>query len=335
LLSVFACGVFAAWSHVSEAARNRVRLMKITKPVPLTRVAPENPLDPNIVVTIDRGTLDTAFAREATVTSLLRALWRLWWVWLSTILALASLGYAFAVTQPELYSASAVLFPPPREAALAQFPTRLLGLNLGSTSPTTDEALATLSSSQFLGDFVEKHNLLPVLFPSLWDPTKRAWRPEVVREPTLLRGVRELRRNLEIEEDVTSPVVSLTLFHIDPDIAATVVNNLVADLNTTMRERAIARSRAIVDQYYQQLRSDTVTEVRSHILSLITDEMKTLVTARGTEEFAFRVIDPAAVPEFPSYPNKPLVFALACLLGLFTGVFLTLLLHFFRGAEVR
>jgi uncharacterized protein involved in exopolysaccharide biosynthesis len=304
--------------------------MSSAKTAPVARVPTEDPSEPNVVL-IDRGIIDPGFAREATVTTLLRALRRYWWVWMSTVVAAASLGYLFAVTQPELYSASTVMFPPPRETNLMQFPTRLLGMALGSTTPTTDEALATLSSSQFLGDFIEKHDLMPLLFPLQWDGARQAWRTDLPREPTLLRGIRQFKARLRVEEAVTSPVVTLTFSYEDPQIAAQVVNNLVADLNSTTRERAIARSRAIVDQYYQQLRSDTVTEVRSHILTLITDEMKTLVLARGTEDFAFRIIDPAKAPEDVSYPNKPLVFAIACLAGLFAGILFSLSLHFYRG----
>lgn len=303
-------------------------------PTPLTRVAREDHPDTNIVVTIDRGMLDTAFARQGTVTTMLSALRRFWWLWMATTMAAAGLGYYIAATQQELYSAEAVLFPPPREANLAALPSRLLGLNLGSASPTTDEALATLISSQFLGDFVTKHNLMPLLFPLQWDAAEQKWRPDV-RQPTLLRGVARFKTNLEIEKDVISPIVTVSFFHMDAKVAADVVNGLIADLNSTMRERTIARSRAIIDQYYQQLRSDTLTEVRSHILTLITEEMKILVSARGTEDFAFRTVDPASTPEEISYPNKPLILALACIGGMLIGVLLSLLLHFNRSAAVR
>jgi len=300
----------------------------------MTRVAREDHPDTNIVVTIDRGMLDTALARQGTVTNMLAALRKYWWLWMLTILAAGGLGYYVAATLPELYSAEAVLFPPAREASLSQFPSRLLGLNIGSGSPTTEEALATLTSAQFLSGFIEKHNLLPALFPTRWDTAKQDWLPDVV-QPTVIRGVARLKTDLDIETSVVTEVVNVTYWHADAQIAASVVNNLVADLNATMRERAIARSRAIIDQYYLQLRSDTLTEVRAHILTLITEEMKILVSARGTEDFAFRTIDPATAPEDISYPNKPVVFALACVGGLLIGIFLSLLLHFYRGTAVR
>ena len=308
--------------------------MTSTKAAPLTRVGREDPTDTNIVVTIDRNMLDTALVRQGTVTIMLAALRRYWWVWMATILAAAGIGYYIASTVPELYRAEAVLFPPPREGNLASLPTRLLGLNLGSASPTTDEALATLTSSQFLSDFIRDHNLMPLLFPDEWDAAAQGWRPDV-RQPTLLRGVRRFEGNLDIENNVTTPVVTLAFFHTDADVATQVVRNLISDLNGKMRERTIARSRAIIDQYYQQLRSDTLTEVRTHILALITEEMKILVSARGTEEFAFRTVGPAVTPDEISYPNKPLIFVLACLAGALIGVLASLILNFNRSSPLR
>jgi uncharacterized protein involved in exopolysaccharide biosynthesis len=304
--------------------------MTSVKAAPVTRVVREDHPDTNIVVTIDRGMLDTALARQGTVTDMLTALSRYWWLWMLTILVAAGLGYYIAATQPELYRAEAVLFPPPREAGLAQFPSRLLGFNFGSGSPTTEEALATLTSAQFLSGFIEEHMLLPALFPTRWDVAKQDWLPDVV-QPTVLRGVARLKADLDIETSVATQVVNMTYWHEDAEVAASIVNNLIADLNAIMRERAIARSRAIIDQYYLQLRSDTLTDVRAHILTLITEEMKILVSARGNEDFAFRTIDPATTPEDISYPNKPLIFALACVGGLLIGVLLSLLLHFYQS----
>ena len=50
------------------------------------------------------------------------------------------------------------------------------------------------------------------------------------------------------------------------------------------------------------------------------DEVRTGVLANASRDYAFRIMDPAAVPEEPARPNVKLLLAAAGLLGVLLGV---------------
>lgn len=64
----------------------------------------------------------------------------------------------------------------------------MVGLNVGSSEPGTEEAIAVLRSRQFTESFISDKGLLPQLFPSMWDRKTSAWKVSAEKQPTLGRG---------------------------------------------------------------------------------------------------------------------------------------------------
>ncbi len=71
-------------------------------------------------------------------------------------------------------------------------------------------------------------------------------------------------------------------------------------------------------------------ELEQVLHRLIESEMKEIILANINEEFAFRVIDPAAPPGEPFRPRWGQMLAIGGALGLTAGVTLSLLLGFSR-----
>ncbi|WP_308300923.1 GNVR domain-containing protein, partial [Vibrio parahaemolyticus] len=78
------------------------------------------------------------------------------------------------------------------------------------------------------------------------------------------------------------------------------------------------------------LSKTAIADMQSTFYKLIEEQTKSLMLAEVQEEFVFKVIDPAVVPEEKTQPSR----AIICILGTFLGGFLSciivLVLHVYR-----
>ncbi len=68
---------------------------------------------------------------------------------------------------------------------------------------------------------------------------------------------------------------------------------------------------------------------------LIESEMKKAILANINEEYAFRVIDPAVVPEEPFSPKIPSLAVLGVVIGGLVGLFVALVLNYRRVRRIN
>lgn len=188
-----------------------------------------------------------------------------------------------------------------------------------------EENLAVLKSREFLFRFVEEEKLLPLLFADAWDsdPGKRPGPWDAYR--LLTNDV------LTLTVAKKSPLVTLTVEWRDSRLAAEWGNRLVARLNDHLRQRAIERSRRNLIYLNKALDETQSAEMRQTLFTLIAEEQKQAMLAATQEEFAFRVIDPAAPPDVKAYPKRGMIGILAAFAGGMTGILISLL----RGGRAR
>ena len=67
--------------------------------------------------------------------------------------------------------------------------------------------------------------------------------------------------------------------------------------------------------------------------NLIESETKNKMLANTRQEFAFRVIDKAVVPEEPFKPNRKLIVLFGGLIGVILGIFVGFFRHFLRQSS--
>jgi uncharacterized protein involved in exopolysaccharide biosynthesis len=160
-----------------------------------------------------------------------------------------------------------------------------------------------------------------VLFSSKWDAVNKKWKDtNPSKVPTLWQGNQYFKKSVRnVTTDAKSGLVTVTIKWKDANVAAKWANDLIRMTNAYLRAKAIHESD--VNMAYlndQALKTDIVT-VRQGIYSMLEDEINKAMMAKGTEEFALKVIDPAVAPEKPSSP-KPVTWTLT---GLFLGIFLS------------
>jgi uncharacterized protein involved in exopolysaccharide biosynthesis len=195
----------------------------------------------------------------------------------------------------------------------------LAGLS-GSGDSKKSESLAVLQSEALTERYIQANNLLPVLYPNKWDPQNMRWkdiRPEGV--PTPWKANQYFKKNVRVVSiDAKTGLVTLTITWNNPVIAAKWANDLVKMANDYLRNNAIAESERNIAYLNDEAAKTNVVEVRQAIYAILRDEINKAMLARGSEQYAFRILDPAVAPERPSSP----LLLNWLLLGMFGGLLL-------------
>jgi uncharacterized protein involved in exopolysaccharide biosynthesis len=207
----------------------------------------------------------------------------------------------------------------------------LAGINLGTGNEGTQEAIAVLRSRDFTQRFIADLKLMPKLWPEGWDAAGK-WQGDPAEQPTLAKANKYFDARIrKIIEDKKTGLVTLHIDWRDPKESADWANELVRRLNEEMRRRAILNSEASVKYLEKELESTSTVGTREAINRLMETQIRQRMLANVTQEFAFRVVDPAlpADRDDPLRPQKILLFAAGPALGFVFGCVLVLALDWF------
>jgi uncharacterized protein involved in exopolysaccharide biosynthesis len=235
-------------------------------------------------------------------------LWRVIWDGKFIIVAITSvftlLAIAYALMATEWYRANTMLMPADDQsmsdirgqlgglAALAGITTR-------NNATRVDEALAVLRSSEFARRFIVEQELQEK-FLAQGKRTDKA--------PDMRDAVKFFHENvLRISEDRDSGIVTVGAQWTDAATSAEWANAIVSSLNKEMRERASMEAQANIDFLKAEIATNNVVALEQSISRIMEGEMQKLMLARGTEQYAFRIIDHAQPPLTRSRPKRTLV----------------------------
>jgi LPS O-antigen subunit length determinant protein (WzzB/FepE family) len=250
-------------------------------------------------------------------------LWELWdtvwsgrWLIIAITALFAASGVAYALLAQEWWRAEVVLAPADKKAlpgALGQLGglASLAGVNIGGGGD--QEPLAVLKSRGFARDFIAEQGLMPVL---LKGERSSDGKPLDIRD-----AVRVFERKVRtVSDDKKTGLVTLGVRWKDPETAADWANLMVQRLNTRLRAQALAESQRNVDYLQREMAASTVVSLQQSMGRVLEGEMQKLMLARGNEQFAFKVIDPATPPKLRDAPKRALVAIVATLAGGFLGL---------------
>jgi uncharacterized protein involved in exopolysaccharide biosynthesis len=208
----------------------------------------------------------------------------------------------------------------------------LAGLSVSEDSKKA-QTLAVLQSSALTERYIATNNLLPVLYHKLWDPATKRWKTaDPAKVPTLWKADRLFAKKIRvITVDPKTGLVTMTIVWANPQQAATWANGLVEMTNEYLRTEAIDESQRNIDYLDDEAAKTTLVPVREVIYGILESEISKEMLARGTKEYALKVLDPAQPPELPS----SLKLSAWVFIGLMTGIITSLLLAFFRVAWSR
>lgn len=261
------------------------------------------------------------------------------WLLVAGISIFAGLTLLVAEVLPPKFTTSVTLVPASSSShgaglgaiasAASQFSgiASLAGIHIGETTGTKAVALATLKSRLLLNTYIEKHNLMPVLFPKDWSQHDNHWRfSDAKLDPTLWDADQLFDKDIRtITSDQRTGVVTLTISWRNPNVAAQWANGLVALTNSYLRQEAILHTQKNLAYLQREISKTDVVAVKNAISSLMEQEIKQLMVATGRKQFAFRVVDPAIPPSHKSSP-RPLLWTLGgAVAGAFVAAFVAMI----------
>jgi uncharacterized protein involved in exopolysaccharide biosynthesis len=257
----------------------------------------------------------------------------------SLVLGFTLVGIAIGALRPREYQASTVLSPAAegntsRLGGLAALASQygglasLAGIDLAGGGKK-DESVAVLQSELLTERYIRENNLLPILYAKMLDRSTGKWlTTDPKNVPTLWKANRYFKTIRGVIEDKKSGLVIVTITWTDPKLATKWANDLVRLTNVYLRDKAIAECERNIAYLNEQASRTTVIEAQKAIYSLLQTEIDKEMVARGREEYALKVIDPAFVPEKPSSAGPVLL----GLLGFGLGCTVAILFVFARKA---
>lgn len=247
--------------------------------------------------------------------------WRRKWRIIAVAFAVSVVVAGLSLLLPNWYTAEVTMAPgEERTSAVLAGPfsglANLAGITVGGGD--TAEAVAVLKSRDLARTFIERENLLNVIFAEQWDAQQERWKdtdPE--NQPDMRDAVRYWDQALRnVAEDRRTRIVKLTVEWKDAELAAKWANGFADLLNERMRQRALDDAQTSIDYLRNELVKTNEVVLQQSISRLIEAEMQKLMMARGNPEFALKIIDRAEVPKRKSSPQRALLTIGA---GLLTG----------------
>ena len=276
---------------------------------------------------------------------------------LTSLAALVSVMVAMSL--PNIYTANALLAPADdADSGMGSYLNQysgiasLAGVSLpgGGESSKAGLAIELMQSRSFIGDFVEKRDLLPELMAvkewnsisnllsydeTLYDAQSQTWVREVPPpykpKPSRLEAYEALSNHLSISQNKETGFVSVSFDHQSPFVAANWVKWLIDDVNETMRAQDIAEATRATSYLREQVEQTSSKDIQALLFELIQRQTETAMLAEVRPEYVFKTIDPAVAPEVKSKPNRALICVLGMLLGGMLGVVIVLIQHYARS----
>ncbi len=306
------------------------------------------------------GNQVSSFDDEIDLREVWNTLWSGKWIIIATTFAFAVASVAYALSLPNMYKSEVLLAPAEENSGgglagmAGQFGglASLAGVNLGGGgADKTVLALNVLKSREFISYFIEKHDLLVALMASKgWDREKDAlildadiydrkeskWARDVAppnkAEPSSQEAHEVFHSHFSVSQDKETSFVSLSFEFYSPSVSKQWVDWLVEDINTKLKERDVAEAERSIKYLTGQLEKTPVAEMQGMFYELIEEQTKTMMFAEVRDEYVFKTIDSAVVPELKSKPKRALILMLGIILGGIIGVFVVLVRCFFKKA---
>lgn len=280
-------------------------------------------------------------------------------IWKRKVLIILAVASAVLVTAiyslsiKDVYQATAVISPISDKSdgeGISSLIQQFGGVGISlANSASSSEIVNLLKSNALKEKVVEKHKLLPVLFPDgvntvKWkktstggDPGNLPLYPQSAAilstgrsgvgnkdGPTMWDALRKLDGIITVKNNSASNTITISADFHDPEIASTIVNYFLATLIEHMSEESkkVASSNA----RYLESKLNTTADpiIRQKIYNLLAQQIEVSMMADMNGNFAFKIIDPPRPPDTRIRPKRKQMVVLSLVISLFASLFLTL-----------
>ena len=290
---------------------------------------------------------------EIDLKELFMVLWDGKWLISAVTGIAAAISVVVALSLPNIYTASALLAPAESGGGgLSGLMKQYGGLAslAGVSLPGREEGsraqlgMQLMKSRAFIGDFVERRDVLPKLMaveswdtgsgdvvfdPESYDAASKTWvrdvEPPKSPTPSAQEAHKAFSAVLGVSQDKETGYVTVSIEHQSPIVAAQWVNWLVEDVNSAVKAQDVFEAEKSIEYLKQQVASTSLADLQAMFFELIQSQTETVMLAEVRPEYVFKTIDPAVVPEEKSKPSRALICVLGTLLGGLLGVVIVLI----------
>ena len=266
-------------------------------------------------------------------------LWGGKWLIATFSLGLAVIVGVASLAVPKSYVGSAVVSPVSGSTAggalgglgalASQFGglASLAGIAVPGDSKKS-ESLAVLQSEALTEKYIQDNHLLPVLFAKRWDGSRNEWKNSTAGQiPTLWEANEYFKKKIRVvSSDPKSGLATFSITWSDPKVAAKWANDIIRVTNEYLRAKAIQEAEVNIRYLNEQAIKSDVFPIKQGIYSMIQGEINREMIAKGSEEFALKIIDPAVPPDRPVSP-RPVSWIL---FGFFAGLVASMIIVIYR-----
>lgn len=295
---------------------------------------------------------------EIDLRELFLILWRARWLIIGCTVFAGLLAAGISATMPNIYRAQ-VLLAPAEEASgggLAALAGQLGGLaslagvNIGkSEASKTAIAMEVLKSRVFVTNFVRQREIVvPLMAATEWDANndelifngdvydalEKRW---VVQElnkkseyPTDWDIYNRFSGIMEVQKDKGSGLITVSVDFYSPVLAKQWADWLIEDVNAQVRKMDVDEATKSIEYLKRQLQQVSIKEMQQIFYQLIEKQTQTIMLANVRDQYVFKVIDPAVVPQAMYGPKRTLIVLVSTIAAFFLSTLIAVLASLFK-----
>lgn len=265
---------------------------------------------------------------EIEIAQLFVVLWgyRMWIVGCTS--AIAVMGVVYALLATPIYYSEATIAPKETgkggsgaSGILSQLGgmSGMVASQLGLGNANLDKLEIILKSHELAETVIEKNDLLPMLYPTLWDAKQNAWKSKNVEKvPTVRMGIKKLKSqvlkvNLEAKKNIIRVGASLT----DPQSAKRLIDFYLEALNDKIRADVMRDADANREYLERQLGKTGDPMLSEKIQNMIAFEIEKYMLVSHQ---AFEVLERPVVPMERAKPRRKMIVMISVLVGILLSV---------------
>lgn len=275
----------------------------------------------------------------------------------SVITSFITIAFVFySLSLPNLYQSKAILVPVESSQGIKssfegyQGLASLAGLSLPSSAsiPNSAKALKKIKSLSFFEEyFLPNINIPDLMAVESWDEANNSLKYDsriydVETGKWLINSSHSFEKStssqegykvfindhLTIENNEKTGFIIIKIKHQSPYIAHQWVRLLIKQINLFYKEKDKNEADTAVSFLNNQMARTNFSEIKQVLAILLQKEIQKLTLIEASESYVFEYVDPPAVMEKRSEPNRLLISILGFILGSFLGIVIVLFKHY-------
>jgi len=278
------------------------------------------------------------------------------WVIVSLSAFASIIGVIYSLSLPDIYESKALLVPVNSSSSISSSLqgfsglAGLAGISLPSSGAESvnEKAIQKLVSLSFFENNVMSGIFLPDLMAlqswdyktntlnydeDIYNKNSNAWVRDYSYPNKQIPSIQESFRvfqneHINISTNKKTGFVSLLVRHKSPYVAKKWSELLIREINIFYRQQDKLESKKAVSYLNEQIALTSLSEVKQVMAELLQNEIQKLTLIEANQSYVFDYIDPPAVMEQKSEPNRAFICILSSLLGGLLSIFIVLIKHY-------